>query len=122
MPVKQRIAYLVLVTGGFLGLSSGCTKYGGNTWVTLNSDPQGAEAYLIPAYDWDAAGGEQALSDPGWLEKYRVHSGRTPTQTGARAMNYIFVARRGGVTRFTDIRPRQGENLTFSVDVNDRTP
>jgi hypothetical protein len=62
--------------------------------VYLESDPPGAQVYLIPKIELDLD--SSILCDPAKLSKYLVPEGVTPVTTRAREMVYVVLFSRNG--------------------------
>ncbi|MBN1417223.1 MAG: hypothetical protein JXP34_00510 [Planctomycetes bacterium] len=102
-------------------VAAGCTSFGGRAEVLLDSDPPGADAYLIPVAEFQtekrkALGDANAQSDEDfldacdqtWLAKYR--KGETPFEGYVPDWNYIYAVRRGESTvgcRSVSVRVRE---------------
>ena len=118
----------VLILSGSAIVAGGCQsdgsssavggqKVGAQTVVKLESEPKGAEAYMIPLKDWDAAGGAAKLNDAQWLSKHKY--GTTPVERAAKTYPYVYVVKSDGRERLIPavkqvvkkIAPERGEMI-----------
>ncbi len=89
-------------------VSAGCatTLYEGQTAsVTLDSDPRGATAYLVPISEWTKPDGSTLLDDPVRLENYRVREGTTPVIVSRVMHRYEYVAALGSKKNHVTMTP-----------------
>jgi hypothetical protein len=99
-----------------LGISvialTGC---GGRTTVSVDSQPQGADVYLIPLFDWQQRGEEDMLDQSDALEAYRVRRGPTPVTTPAKTYTYILVGCIGSDCEWYEVRPKGGIDNSYLI-------
>lgn len=73
--------------------------------VTLDSEPRGATAYLVPISDWKTLGGDALLDDTARLEKFRVREGPTPVTVSRVMHRFEYVAVLGAKKNHATITP-----------------
>lgn len=104
---------------GVLLILQGCasTRYGSRFSVTLESDPPGATAYLIPQYVWDSNDGKAILKDADLLEKYRIRQSTTPVSLPVKGYNYVYLVILNGRSESIKIQPSRDKVRTYSIKI-----
>ena len=101
------LAVLILLPGG--------QQYGGHSrvLVTLDSEPPGGIAFLIPLEKWDQAGGSSVLSNSDALSTYRI--GPTPASASAYPGTHVFVVDDGQQVKSETIRVDEMQANRFVI-------
>ncbi len=102
------VAFVALVAPlAFTGCRTALVKlyHGQSVSVTLDSEPRGATAYLVPLSEWTRPDGTTLLSDPERLENYRVREGVTPVTVSRVMHRFEYVAVLGDKKNHSTITP-----------------
>jgi hypothetical protein len=95
-------------------MSAACVPLGGKTvHVNIETDPAGAEVFLIPLITWDAYGGEAFLKRPD-LQGFRIGGNQvTPFDFGVSYAEQVLVVRIGDRVAWKQVTPDEGKTLSL---------
>lgn len=83
--------------------------------VRIDSEPRGAQVYLVPLWDWESSGdGRALLADPQKLAFFRVPEGPTDVRTVVRRQVYVAVLELDGQRKVQKVVITENDN---QVDV-----
>ena len=100
-----------------VALVCGCKSFGGHpVTVNIDSDPQGAEIYLVPLIMWDTSGRAGLLSNFDKLATYRAGGSQlTPLTMKVGNHEQVLILRRGELVGYRPVTPDEGSSFRLRL-------
>ena len=101
----------------FLVLVCGCRSFGGRpVTVNIDSDPPGAEVYLVPLIVWDTSGRTGLLDNFDKLAAYRAGGSQlTPLSMKVGNHEQVLILRRGDLIGYKPVTPDEGSSFRLRL-------
>lgn len=107
------VMWNAVVLFALTGIVTGCVQYGGRpVTVSFASQPAGAEVFMVPRIIWDNNGGQNMLTNPRNLERWRVGGTQvTPFNERVGFHEQILILRYHGRFEWKPVSPDEGTKL-----------